>query len=72
MDLAKLDLLKVICPACGQQVEAIAWDGRGKRYRAAETKTRISAAGMPIKESRDSKWRFAKGNVPLNKMMASS
>ncbi len=34
MSLAKLELLKVICPACGQQVEAIARDGRVKGYCA--------------------------------------
>ncbi len=30
----KLKLVKVICPACGQQVEAVAWDGRVKGYCA--------------------------------------
>ena len=34
MSLAKLELLKVICPACGQQVESIARDGRVKGYCA--------------------------------------
>ncbi len=34
MSLAKLELLKAICPACGQQVEAIARDGRVKGYCA--------------------------------------
>lgn len=34
MSLAKLELLKVICPACGQQVEAVARDGRVKGYCA--------------------------------------
>ena len=33
-DLATMELLKVICPACGQQVEAVAWDGRVKWYCA--------------------------------------
>ena len=28
----KLERVRVICPACGQQVEAVATDGRGKRY----------------------------------------
>ena len=32
--MAKLELLKVICPACGQQVEAVARDGRVKGYCA--------------------------------------
>ena len=30
--MAKLELLKIICPACGQQVEAVARDGRVKGY----------------------------------------
>ena len=34
MSLANLEVLKVICPACGQQVEAVAWDGRVKGYCA--------------------------------------
>ena len=38
MDLVKLELLKVICPACGQQVEAVAWDGRIKGYCAIAKK----------------------------------
>ena len=29
-----MELLKVICPACGQQVEAVARDGRVKGYCA--------------------------------------
>ena len=32
--MAKLELLKVICPACGQQVKAVAQDGRVKGYCA--------------------------------------
>jgi hypothetical protein len=34
MSLATMELLKVICPACGQQVEAVARDGRVKGYCA--------------------------------------
>ena len=34
MSLAKHELLKVICPACSQQVEAVARDGRVKGYCA--------------------------------------
>ena len=34
MSLATMELLKVICPACGQQVEAMARDGRVKGYCA--------------------------------------
>jgi endogenous inhibitor of DNA gyrase (YacG/DUF329 family) len=89
MSLAKLELLKVICPACGQQVEAIARDGRVKGYCAianqsvdflietqriligehptAETKAKISAGFTPMREGRDSRGHFVKGNVPRNK-----
>ncbi len=28
----KLERVQVICPGCGQQVEAVAWDGRVKGY----------------------------------------
>ena len=38
MDLVKLDPLKVICPACSQQVEAVVWDGRVKGYCAVARK----------------------------------
>ena len=34
MILAKDELLKIICPACGQQVEAVARDGQVKGYCA--------------------------------------
>lgn len=34
MDLVNSDLLKVICPACGKQVEAVARDDRVKGYCA--------------------------------------
>jgi len=82
MSLEKLEVLKIICPACGQQVEAVAWDGRIKGYcaiakqsvdfliekqRTAETKAEMSAGLAPIREGRDSRGRFVKGNVPLNK-----
>jgi len=30
----KLERVQVICPACGQQVEAVAWDGQVKGYCA--------------------------------------
>ena len=33
--MLKLERVQVICPACGQQVEAIATDGRVKGYCAA-------------------------------------
>jgi hypothetical protein len=82
MDLVKLDLFKVICPACGQQVEAVARDGRVKGYcaiakqhvdflietqPAVETKAEMSAGLTPMRADRDSRGRFIKGNVPLNK-----
>ena len=82
MDLVKLELLKVICPACGQQVEAVVRDGRVKGYcaiakrpvdfliekqRTTETKAEVSARLAPIRADRDSRGRFVKGNVPLNK-----
>jgi endogenous inhibitor of DNA gyrase (YacG/DUF329 family) len=70
---------QIICPACGQQVEAIARDGRVKGFcavtkqfvnllietrRTAESKAKIHGKQTPI---RDSRGRFVKGNVPLNK-----
>ena len=82
MDLVKLDPLKVICSACGQQVEAVAREGRVKGYCAiakqsvdfpvekqgiTETKTQMSARLAPIRAGRDNRGCFIKGNVPLNK-----
>jgi endogenous inhibitor of DNA gyrase (YacG/DUF329 family) len=70
---------QIICPACGQQVEAIARDGRVKGFcavtkqfvnllietrRTAESKAKIHGKQTPI---RDSRGHFVKGNVPLNK-----
>ena len=78
----KVERFQVICPACGQQVEALARDGRVKGYcaiakqsvdfliekrRTAETKAKISAGLTPMREGRDSRGHFVKGNVPLNK-----
>ena len=34
MSLAKHELLEIICPACGQQAEAVVRDGRVKGYCA--------------------------------------
>ena len=74
-----VERFQVICPACGQQVEALARDGRVKGYcaiakqsvdflietqRAVETKAEIPAGPTPM---RDSSGRFVKGNVPPNK-----
>ena len=78
----KVERFQVICPACGQQVEALARDGRVKGYcaiakqsvdflietqRAVETKAEIPAGLTPMREGRDSRGHFVKGNVPLNK-----
>ena len=82
IDVVKLERVRVICPACGQQVEAVASDGRVKGYcaiakqsvdfpvekqRTTETKAEMSAGLSPMREGRDSKGHFIKGNVPLNK-----
>ena len=82
IEVVKLERVQVICPACGQQVEAVASDGWVKGYcaianksvdflietqRTDETKAEISAELAPIREGRDSKGRFVKGNVPRNK-----
>jgi hypothetical protein len=81
-EVVKLERVRVICPACGQQVKAVASDGRVKGYcavakqsldftikkqRITEAKAEISAGPSPKGEGRDSKGRFIKGNVPLNK-----
>jgi hypothetical protein len=82
MHMSLVELFKVICPACGQQVEAVARDGRVKGYCAiakqyvdspiekqciTETKAEMSVGLAPIREGRDSKGHFVKGNVPLTK-----
>ena len=87
MDLVKLDLLKVTCPACGQQVEAVVRDGRVKGYcaiskkyvdfqvekqRPTEAKIEMFARPAPIRAGRDSRGRFIKGNIPLNKRTQST
>jgi len=66
---------KVICPACGQQVEAIVRDGWVKGYcavakryqdfpveiqRNRETKSKMPGSS----QTRDSRGRFVKGNSP--------
>ena len=85
--MVKLERVRVICPACGQQVEAVASDGRVKGYCAiakqsvdfpiekqptTETKAEMSAGLSPTRGGRDSRGRFIKGNVPLNKMPQSA
>jgi hypothetical protein len=72
----------VICPACGQPVEVLAGDGRVKGYCAiakqsvdfliekqhiTEIEAEMAAGLTPTGEGRDSRGRFIKGNVPLNK-----
>ncbi len=74
--------VQFICPACRQQVEAVAIDGRIKGYcaiakqyidspiekqRTAVTKAEISTGPTPMRKGRDSRGHFVKGNVPLNK-----
>ena len=74
--------VQFICPACGQQVEAVAIDSRIKGYcavakksvdvpikktRISETKTKTSTGPTTVREGRDSRGRFGKGNVPQNK-----
>jgi len=75
----KLERVQVTCPACGQQVEAVARDGQTKGYctvakqyvdfltetqRIVETKVEMPGGSTPM---RDSRGRFVKGNVHLNK-----
>jgi len=72
-----LERVQVTCPACGQQVEAVATDGRVKGYCAVAKRyvdflieTRHApevASGTSIRAGRDSKGHFVKGNVPWNK-----
>ncbi len=77
-----MERVQFICPACGQQVEAIAINGRIKGYcaiakqsidspikkqRTVKTKAEISTEPTPMREGRDSRGHFVKGNVPLNK-----
>ena len=38
MSLDNQERFKIICPACGQQVEAVAWDGRVQGYCAVAKK----------------------------------
>jgi len=78
----KPERVQVVCPACGQEVQAVASDGRVKGYCAVakryvdflietqvtvETKADVPVELTPIGEGRDSKGCFAKGNVPWNK-----
>ncbi len=77
-----MERFQVMCPACGQQVEAVARDGRVQGYCAnakqsvdfliekqhtTETKAEMSAGLAPMRAGRDSRGHFVKGNIPLNK-----
>jgi endogenous inhibitor of DNA gyrase (YacG/DUF329 family) len=78
----KLERLVIRCPACGQQVVAVARDGRVKGYCTVarqyvdfliETKQIVETkVGMlsGSNQMRDSRGRFIKGNVPLNKRVS--
>ena len=83
IEVVKLERVRVICPACRQQVEAVASDCRVRGYcaiakqsvdfliekqRTTETKAEISAGLTPMREGRDSRGHFVKGNVPLDKI----
>ena len=59
----KLEWTQVICPACGQQVEAVATDGWVKGYCAVARQY----VDFQVREGRDSRGHFVKGNVPWNK-----
>jgi DNA polymerase II large subunit len=78
--------VQVMCPACGQRVEAVVSDGRVKGYcavakrpvnfrveeqRIIETGAEMSKGVTPVKADRDSKGRFVRGNVPVNKRTSS-
>jgi len=52
--------VRVICPACGQEVEAIVRDGRVKGYCA------VAGKYVDFDTGRDSKGHFIKDNVPWN------
>ncbi|HUV56035.1 MAG TPA: hypothetical protein VMV84_02260 [Dehalococcoidales bacterium] len=78
--MVKLERAQVICPACGELVEAVAADGRVKGYCAVAEKRvdfLIVTQPVPIDETkakisgltpgRDSGGHFVKGNVPSNK-----
>jgi len=60
----KPERVQVICPACGQQVEAIATDGRVKGYCAVAKRYVDFLIEIQL---RDSRGCFIKGNAPWNK-----
>jgi hypothetical protein len=82
MGVVKLERVQVICTACGQQVEAIARDGwvRGycaiagqfvdfqvEKLHSTDKRVEMPTVFMPMKQGRDSRGHFVKGNVPQNK-----
>ena len=60
----KLERVHFICPACGQQVEAVASDGQVKGY-CAVAKQYVDF--LIETQPRDGGGHFVKGNVPWNK-----
>jgi len=67
--VVKLERVQVICPACGQQVEAVATDGRVKGYCAVARQSvdiQIETQLTQVRKGRDSRGRFVKGTVPWN------
>jgi len=82
----KLERVRVTCPACGRQVEAVASDGWVKgccavarqsvnyrqdpEYRAQLAN--IAQLRLRLLEVRASSGRFVKGNVPWNKKVVKS
>jgi len=67
--VVKLERVRGICPACGEQVEAVARDGQVKGYCAV---ARQSVDFLIEAQGRDSRGRFIKDNVPWNKEGAKS
>jgi len=55
--VVKLERVRVICPACGEQVEAMAGNGRVKGYCAVAQKY-VNFVPKPL---RDVRGRFVKG-----------
>jgi len=78
-----MERVQVICPACGQQVEAVARDGQVTGYCGVAKQhvnfeiqltreNRSSATELTqVREGRDSRGHFVKGNVPWNKRLDS-
>ena len=82
VEVVRRQRVRVVCPACGEQIEAVANNGRVKGYCAVgkrfvdfpiesrdmvETSAESLAELTSIRAGRDSKGHFLKGNVPWNK-----